>query len=123
MVRSRICRPKRAGWPRRLAEGWLKDRKGVDAEMLPAVLSGAAREGGQELHTSMLQALRTTKDLHEREALIGALGSFRNPKVLEQSLRLLFDLDLDIREAASLFFVPLGDPLTDHVPYEFLKSN
>src|SRR5262249_25525439 len=83
---------------RRLAEGWLKDRKGPDADMLPAVLSAAARSGNQELFNGMLRALQPTKDPHERQALIGALGSFRDSKIVQQSLNLLLDPNLDIRE-------------------------
>src|SRR6185437_12969295 len=45
---------KLAGEASRLAEGWLKDRKGVDADMLSGVLATAAYFGDRALFDRML---------------------------------------------------------------------
>lgn len=107
----------------RLAREWLKDRKGVDADMLAAVLTTAARSGGQDVFDSLLRAVKESKNPHERQILLGALGSFRDPRIIEQSLALVLDPALDTRETFGLFFGPLGDRQTEKIPLEFLKAH
>jgi alanyl aminopeptidase len=108
---------------RRLTEGWLKDRKGIDPDMLGAVFPTAAQSGGQDLFEQMRDAFKRNRDPREREILLATLGSFHDPKVLNQSLGLLLSPDIDIREAVGLFFAPLSERQTDHAPFEFLKSH
>jgi cytosol alanyl aminopeptidase len=108
---------------RRLADGWLKDRKGVDADMLSAVLSTAAASGGQDFFDALLGALKATGDPQQRQILVNALGSFRDPKILQQSLALLLDPDLDVRETFGLLFNGLGNRRTERLPFDFLKAN
>ena len=66
----------------------------------------------------------TPKDPQQRETIIGGLASFRDTKIVQQSLKLLLDPDLDIRETFfRLIFGPLGDRQTEKIPFEFLKAN
>lgn len=108
---------------RRLAEHWLKERSGVDADMLSAVLSTAAWSGGQDLFDALLEAFRNTRDPQQRQTIISALGSFHDPKILRQSLSLLIDPALDARETFGLVFSAQGDPQTGKIPFEFLRAN
>jgi aminopeptidase N len=108
---------------RRLAQGWLKDRQGVDADMLPAVLSTAARSGGQDLFEGMLRAFKETQDPRQRQVILGGLAAFQGPKILGQALALLTDPNLDARDSFGLVFAASGDPQTAKVTFEFLKAN
>jgi hypothetical protein len=109
---------------RRLAAGWLRDRKGVDADMLSPVLTTAGWSGGQDLFDSLLHALKSTEDPQQRGIILGGLGSFHDPKTMRQSLALLLDPDLDTRETVfSLAFPALGNRETDKLPLEFLEAN
>ena len=98
---------------RRLADGWLRDRKGVDPDMLRFVLSTAAWAGGQDFFDTLLRELKKTEDLQQRQVMIGALGSFRNPQIARQSLDLMLASDLDVKEGQGVFFGPLGNRETE----------
>jgi alanyl aminopeptidase len=108
---------------RRLATGWLESRKGVDPDMLRVVLSTAAFSGGQELFDRLLDELKKAQDRRARSAIIAALGSFRDPKIVQQAPGLLLDPQFDVREMAGLIFSGLGDPQTQSLPFEFLKAH
>ncbi len=108
---------------RRLAGRWLGNRTGVDPDMLGAVLSTAARFGDRALFDRMLAELSKTQDRQLRQRIIGAIGSFRDPAVVNSALDLLIHSDIDLRETASLLFGPLRSRVTDHLPFEFVKAN
>jgi len=108
---------------RHLALGWLKDRKGVDPEMLRAVLTTAAFGGGQDLFDRLVAELNKTQDRSERGAILAALGSFGDPKIARQALELVLDTKRDIRETARLLLGSSHDPRTAAVPFEFIKAH
>ena len=108
---------------RHLADGWLKDRKGVDNDMLSAVLTTAARTGGQDLFDRMHTALKENKNPRQRQVLLGAMGSFRDPKIIDEALGMVLDPELDTRETFGLLFGPLGDQRTRAIPLQYLKAH
>ena len=106
-----------------LTLGWLDNRKGIDPDMLHAVLSTAAFSGRQDLFDRLLAELKKTQDRRQRGAIIGALGSFRDPKIVQQALGLLLDPQFDMREISRLAFTGMGDLQTQTLPFEFLKAH
>lgn len=108
---------------RQLAEQWLKDGTGVDSDMLRSVLSTAAEHGDRGLFDELVGELKKTKDLRQRSAIIGALGSFRNPSLVAAALDLVIHSDIDTRETAVLLYSGLDDPATERMPFEFVKAN
>ena len=108
---------------RRLAIGWLDSRQGVDPDMLRVVLSTAAFSGGQDLFDRLLAELKKTQDRRERSAIIAALSGFRNPKIVPEALGLLLAPQFDVRETTGLLFSGLGNPETQSMPFEFVKSH
>ncbi|MGA3203972.1 MAG: M1 family aminopeptidase, partial [Bryobacteraceae bacterium] len=108
---------------RRLADGWLADRKGVDADMLGSVLSTAAYHGDRALFDALLRELKKTADLRQRAAIIRALGSFRDRTLVAAALDLVIHSDIDARETAGLLYSGLGDPATERMPFAFVKAN
>jgi hypothetical protein len=109
---------------RRLADGWLTNHKGVDADMLRPVLFTAAWSGDQDLFDRLLHALKSTQDAQERQVLLDALNSFGDPRIVRQALGLLLDPDLDMRETFS--GPPPGIPgnrQRDNLAFEFVKAN
>jgi alanyl aminopeptidase len=108
---------------RKLADGWLKDRKGVDADMVSSVLSSAAYYGDRALFDALLRELNKTQDVRQRGWIIRALGSFRDPKLVAAALDLVIHSDIDTRETAGLLYSGLGDPATDRMSFEFVKAN
>jgi alanyl aminopeptidase len=108
---------------RRLTTGWLENRKGIDPDMLRAVLSTAASSGGPDLFDRLLAELKKTEDRRDRGAIVGALGSFRDPALVERALGLLLVPELDVRETVHLIFSGLNEPRTRTLPFEFVKAH
>jgi alanyl aminopeptidase len=108
---------------RKLADGWLENRTGVDADMVSSVLSSAAWSGDRALFDALLAALKKTPDVRQRGWIIHALGSFRDPKLISVALDLVIHSDIDSRETTGLLYSGLSDPATDHMSFEFVKAN
>ncbi len=106
----------------KLALRWLDDRKAVDAQMAGPVIYVAAAHGGQELFDRIHAAALKTQDRREREILLSAMGSFRDPAIVKQRLALLLTDEFDLREAFSplLFPAPRDAP---RLPFEFVMRN
>ncbi len=107
-----------------LAREWLKDRKGIDPNMLDAVLRTAAQFGDRALFDALLQTARASKDPRDRERLINALGSFGNPELARAAMGLLLRGEFDLRESFHpLLFSPLQLRETAKLPFEFVQEN
>ncbi len=108
---------------RKLAERWIADRNSVDAEIIGPALTVAARTGDQKFFKQLEDALKTTRDRNQREHILGALGSFRDPAIARAALDLIVTPEVDMREAAALLFGPLSAPETQELPFEFVRKN
>jgi alanyl aminopeptidase len=113
----------------KLARAWLQHREtkpdqSIAPEMVGPLLDTAAEFGDRDL----FNLLRTTA-IHEhepsvREALLDALGSFRNPELAAAALDLVLSKDFDPRESFyALLFGPLAYGETRDVPFEFVKQH
>jgi alanyl aminopeptidase len=113
----------------KLARAWLQHREtkpdqSIAPEMVGPLLDTAAEFGDRDL----FNLLRTTAiHGHEpsvREALLDALGSFRNPELAAAALDLVLSKDFDPRESFyALLFGPLAYGETRDVPFEFVKQH
>ena len=108
---------------RRLADGWLAERTGVDADLLRGVLSTAAAFADKPFFDRLVVELRKTQDRQQREEIVRALGSFRDPASVNAAFDLLVHSDLDFLEIWDVLFGPLQDPSTDSLPFAFVKAN
>ncbi|HJT87692.1 MAG TPA: M1 family metallopeptidase [Bryobacteraceae bacterium] len=109
---------------RRLADSWLRDHKGVDPEMLSAVLTTAAYSGNRALFDRFRAELNKTTDRQLRRYLLAALGRFRDPDLAQSAMQLTLDPTLDAREALfPLLFGPMDTPGNEKLPLEFLEKH
>jgi alanyl aminopeptidase len=108
---------------RRLADGWLTNRQGVDPDMLGEVLLTAAHSGDRAYFDRLLEELKKTRDLRQRRSIIDALGSFRGPALVDAAHQLVLHSDLDARESAGLLRAGTGDPQTEDMSFQFVKAN
>ncbi|MCL5746412.1 MAG: ERAP1-like C-terminal domain-containing protein, partial [Acidobacteria bacterium] len=106
-----------------LARGWLKDRSAVASEMVIPVLTTAAEFGGRDLFERYLAAARSETNLRDRERLVTALGSFRDPAIAKSAMDLILTGQFDPRMSFELLFGPLEYPETRALPFEFVKQN
>src|SRR5450830_160224 len=106
-----------------LARKWLTDRSVIEPEMLPTVLTVAARYGDAELFTAFLAEAKRSKDRRERGRILAALGAFRDPSVQKLALNLTLSPDFDARESIAVLREAAADRLTRESAWAFLKAN
>ena len=106
-----------------LAKRWLRERSAIDGSMVQTVLNGAARHGDRELFELFRAELRNTPERRERNYLYAALGSFRDPALIDASLALVLSDDLDIREAMRIVWTLSDDARYGRKAYQFMQRN
>ncbi len=107
----------------KLAWKWLDDRTAVDPTVAPSVLGVAARYGNQALFDRLHAEAKKVTDRPERSRILGAIGAFADPKLVEQALALMLTDEFDLREAGGLSRGAMSDPRTRLVAYAFLKQH
>ncbi|MEO6326715.1 MAG: M1 family metallopeptidase [Thermoanaerobaculia bacterium] len=105
------------------ARRWLDDRQGVDPEMIPNVLTLAARAGGRDLFVRYLAEARKTQDRRERRRLLSVLGAFREAALAKEAFALVLQPTFDQRESFAVINEALGDRSTRTQAYDFVKQN
>ncbi len=108
---------------RKLTDRWLRDRSGIDPEMVDAVLRSAAAHGDDALFERFHQEARKETRLRERSYLLRAMSGFRDPHIVERALQIVLSGELDAREATALLFGEHKDPGTQLLVYEFVRQN
>ena len=108
---------------RKLTDAWLEDHGALDTDMVDLVLGIAAGAGDQALFDRLRIAATKAKDIRERVRLLAALGSFRDPKLVEQALALIITDQFEIRESLALMRGALADAATRTLGYEWVKTN
>jgi alanyl aminopeptidase len=108
---------------RQLAGQWLTDRTAVDPDIVGALLNVAARTGDEAFFKQLLAALPSTEDRHQRDLILGAMGSFSDPHIARTAMELVLKPEFDLREVNTLLFGPIGVPETRSLPFEFVKTN
>ena len=87
---------------RELAARWLKDRKSVSPDIIATALDIAAAHGNRAFFNQLVNELKVTKDRRDRDRIVAAIGSFRDPEIAKSGLQLLLDPQLDIRDIDQL---------------------
>jgi len=107
----------------KLALQWLEDRKAVGADLAGTVLTIAARNGDRAFFERLHAEAKKATERRDRQRLLGALGSFRNPEIAKNALKIFLTDEFDSREAITLLFSGLGDEKTRPIVYDFVKQN
>lgn len=106
-----------------LAKTWVRERKGVDPELLDSVMAVAARTNDPELHAQLQHALRAEKEKAQRNYLLEALGAFSQPTLVKAHLPLALDPSVEGQEALGIIWSATDEPRTQDVGFDFLKEN
>jgi alanyl aminopeptidase len=108
---------------RRLADRWFGDRAAVAPDMLSTVLALAARDGDAALFDRLVAAAAAEQDTRLRGTLLGALGHFREPALVDRALALVLADDFDVRETGSLVYaLAFGRDTRDRV-FPWVRAN
>lgn len=108
---------------RRLADRWFEDRSAIAPDMLATVLALAARDGDAALYDRLVAAAAAETDTRLRGTLLGALGRFREPALVERSLALVLADDFDIRESGGLVYALAFDRATRDRVFPWVRAN
>jgi alanyl aminopeptidase len=107
-----------------LARRWLKDRAGVEPDLVEPALEVAARFGDRDLWDTIHQQALAEKDPAIQERLLHALGSFGDRTLAEASLQLILKHEFDPRETfRPLLAGPLDHPETWDLPFAFVTQH
>jgi alanyl aminopeptidase len=108
---------------RRLADRWFEDRAAVAPDMLSTVLALAARDGDAALFVRLVAAAAAEEDTRLRGTLLGALGHFREPALVDRALALVLADDFDVRETGTLVYALAFDRATRDRVFPWMRSN
>jgi alanyl aminopeptidase len=107
---------------RRLALAWLEHHDAVDPNLVEVALGAATRYGDHTLFERLYTAAQQATDHRDRQRLLSALASFRDPALVQRALAVVLSETFDIREAMGVFFGGLAAPATRRLVYEFVKE-
>ena len=90
-------------------ERWLADRAALAPDLVAAYLKVAARHGDGPLFDRLLDAAGREQDARARRSLLEALGSFREPALVDRALELFASGRFDLREAGWMLWTMIAE--------------
>jgi alanyl aminopeptidase len=106
-----------------LADRWLADRKAIEPELVGSALSLAAKGGDRAFWDKLHAAARAEKDRRDRNRILDAMGSFEDPRLVDEGFKLALTDEFDPRESMALIRGPAGERRTRQQAYDFVKAN
>src|SRR5262249_49212274 len=73
---------------RKIADGWLSDHRSTSPELASAALFLAALDGDAAFYEKLHEAAKAEKDRVERQRILGAMGDFRDPRLVERGFQI-----------------------------------
>jgi cytosol alanyl aminopeptidase len=106
---------------RQLVDKWLEDRKAVSPDVAGDVLRSAAYFGDAALYQRFLAEFQKTQDRQERQLLLFAMYSFRDPAAIELGMQAVLAKRVALSEGYPLLFAGRENPSSNKVAFEFVK--
>jgi aminopeptidase N len=106
-----------------LADRWLRDRSGVDPDLVVPVLAVAATHADRAWFDRCISEARRASDGNERRRILSSLGALRDPALVPDALTLLLGDTFDLRDMRGLLFGLLHQRETREIAYEWVKKH
>ncbi len=106
-----------------LTEQWFHDHNSINPNLVSAILGTTAYYGDKALFDRFLAEFQKTHDRQERQRIIGAMGSFRDPAALKAGMDAVVSGQIPFIEGGFLLFAGQGSQATRKIPFEFLKAH
>ena len=107
-----------------LAEKWLEDHSAVPPEIAGTVLNTAAAYGDVVLFNRYLAAFQKTQDRQEKQRLIGAMTSFRDPAAIHAGMQAVLSKTIPLIDGFSLLLSSgQSYPDTRKMPFQFIQAH
>jgi len=107
----------------KLALRWLADHSVASPELAAVALRLAALDGDAALYDRYLASAKAEKNRLDRQRILDALGSFRDPELIARGFRVYQEQEFDPREAYSLVAGPASYGPTRDLPFNFAQKN
>jgi alanyl aminopeptidase len=108
---------------RRQAVAWLADRTSLEADAVPVVLGVAGRYGDRALLEQFTSEAKKTTNTTEHSQLFTAIGTCRDPGLLNSLLLALVAKEYPPGDAYDLLEAACYQPENHHLIYEFVKQH
>jgi alanyl aminopeptidase len=108
---------------RNMTRSWLADHASIDVTLADAALLVAAQHGDRALFDAMHAAARRERDRRARELLLDAMGSFRDPVVARDAMRIALTDEFPAREAIVLVYAATHSEATQGPAYDFVREH
>jgi puromycin-sensitive aminopeptidase len=102
-------------------DGYLDDRRSLDANLADAVVSLAARSGDAARFERLLKAMEAADTPQERRRFSFALGDFRTPALVDRALALALSDAVPTQDVAILLARMLGNRASRERAWSFLR--
>jgi aminopeptidase N len=102
---------------------WLGDRRAVDPTVVAVALTVAAEHGDRALFDALHDAARKERDRHHRLLLLEAMGSFRDPAIARDAMRVALTGEFPAREAITLVYGATRSVEARGAAYDFVREN
>jgi puromycin-sensitive aminopeptidase len=106
-----------------LWSAYLKDRKSVDSNMLPALVETTASQGDDACYQQFIQLKESASTPQEESRFLFALASFRSQTLIEQTLGGTLNGTVRIQDAPQMVRALFMNPEGGNAAWEFLKKN
>jgi hypothetical protein len=101
---------------------YLKSRGSLDANLAGPVVELAARRGDKARFEAYLRAMKSARTPQDRTRFEMALGSFRDPALVERALALALTDSVPTQDVVPLLVRLLGNPAARERTWEFIRE-
>jgi alanyl aminopeptidase len=112
-----------ANQAKELTAKWFENHAAISPEMTGAVLGTAAYYGDEKLFEQFVAAYKDTKDRQERQRIMGAMTSFRDPGAIQAGYKVVLSGQIPMIQSAQLLFAGQGQEATRHLAFDFTKAH
>jgi aminopeptidase N len=106
-----------------LAERWLAERKGLDADLVGSALYVYASRGDRVRFDKLRAVSKTARDRAEQQRILSAIGGFRDPALVRQALELVRGTELDLRDSLGILYLVVFRRETRALGLAFVTAN
>jgi cytosol alanyl aminopeptidase len=108
---------------KRLANAWLENHKVLTPDVAGSVLAVAAQNGDSAFYEEVVSAAKAEQDPYFKPMLIGTLGDFSDPALLNRSLAMAFDGTFDMRLSMRMLFRITSTPSSAGLASQYVTKH
>ncbi len=112
-----------AGQAKELTAKWIENHSAIAPDMTGAVLETAAYYGDRKLFEQFAEAYKNAHDRQERQRIMSAMTSFRDPAAIQAGYDLVLSGKIPMIQSSMLLFAGQGEEATRHLAFDFTKTH